>query len=259
MNMPWVRNIYVVTDQQVPRWLATHGPGVEVVDHRQIFDDVSVLPTFNSHAIESQLHHIEGLSEHFLYLNDDVCIGAPVTPDQFFLANGCTKYFPSSALIPFGAPTDEDIPSSIAGKNNRELILREFGATLTHKMKHVPHALRRGVLWELEDKFSKEHQRTAANRFRHTTDISVVSSLYHYYAFHTGRAIPGNVRYSYLDLAAPDTPGRLLSLLARRDRQVFCLNDTTGDTGDGSAQRSLLIPFLEAYFPVPTPHERPRP
>lgn len=257
MNMPWVRTIYLVTDGQVPAWLNRDVPGLQVVDHREIFADPSVLPTFNSHAIESQLHHISGLSEHFLYLNDDVCIGAPVTPDRFFLASGVSRYFPSPALVPFGEPGDGDIPSSVAGKNNRALIRRRFGTLLTHKMKHVPHALRRSVLAEIETTFADEYRRTAASRFRHKTDISVTSSLYHYYAFHTGRAVPGAIRYSYLDLAASQTPGRLRRLLALRDREVFCLNDTTAD-GDGSLQRNLLLPFLESYFPVPSVHELPQ-
>jgi hypothetical protein len=193
----------------------------------------------------------------FLYLNDDVCIGAPVTPDRFFLANGLTRYFPSPALVPLGDPSDEDIPSSVAGKNNRALVRWEFGTRLTHKMKHVPHALRRSILTEIEEKFADEHRRTAASRFRYKTDISVTSSLYHYFAFHTGRAVPGAIRYAYLDLAAPQTGARLRHLLALRDREVFCLNDTTADNGDGSRQRNLLLPFLESYFPVPSAHELP--
>lgn len=255
MNMPWVRYVYIVTDNQVPAWLDTDVPGLRVVDHREIFSDKNMLPTFNSHAIETQLHHIDGLSEHFLYLNDDVCIGAPVLPTQFFLANGVSKYFPSPALVPLGEPSAEDIPSSVAGKNNRRLIEGEFGAHLNHKMKHVPHALRRTVLYEIEERFAQHHQRTAASRFRHSTDISVTSSLYHYHAFLTGRAVPGSIRYSYFDLAGFETPQRLRNLLARRDREVFCLNDTTADGDDGEIQRSLLLPFLEAYFPVPSPFE----
>jgi hypothetical protein len=33
------------------------------------------LPTFSSPAIEANLHRIAGLSEHFLYFNDDVFLG----------------------------------------------------------------------------------------------------------------------------------------------------------------------------------------
>src|SRR5699024_11177654 len=68
---PWIRNVYVVTDAQRPSWL-DDDPRITVVDHRELFPDDSVLPFFNSHAIESVLHRIPGLAEHFLYLNDDV-------------------------------------------------------------------------------------------------------------------------------------------------------------------------------------------
>lgn len=99
---PWVRTVHLVTDDQIPAWLRTHTPGLHVVSHKEIFDDPNQLPTFNSHAIESQLHHIEGLSEHFLYFNDDVFLERPAVPQDFFLTNGLTKIFPSKALIPRG-------------------------------------------------------------------------------------------------------------------------------------------------------------
>ena len=41
-------------------WLDTDNPRITVVDHRELFGDRGRLPTFNSHAIESQLHHIPG-------------------------------------------------------------------------------------------------------------------------------------------------------------------------------------------------------
>lgn len=255
MHMPWIRNIYLVTDQQVPHWLAAEVPGLHVVDHHEIFTDTGMLPTFNSHAIETQLHHIDGLAEHFIYLNDDVCIGAPMIPNQFFLANGVSKFFPSTALVPFGEPTDGDIPSSAAGKNNRALIKREFGTLITHKMKHVAHALHRSVLYEIEERFVDAHRSTASNRLRDSTDISVTSSLHHYYAFHTGRAVPGSLRYAYYDLGAADTPIRLRDLLTKRNFHIFCVNATVD--GNDSVQRTVLAPLLKAYFPVPSPFERP--
>jgi hypothetical protein len=255
MNLPWIRTIYLVTDRQVPIWLSSAGSNLVIIDHRDIFTDRSLLPTFNSHAIESQLHHIQDLSEHFIYLNDDVFVGMPLTPDQFFFANGMSKYFPSPALIPLGDPVPADIPSSIAGKNNRRLIRQAFGATITHKMKHTAHALQRSILAEIEERFSEDHRRTAASRLRDITDISVTSSLHHYYGFLTRRACPGAIRYAYFDLRSPDTPRRLRELINRRDRHIFCLNDTTADSTDGRLQRELLLPFLKAYFPVPSPYE----
>ncbi|MEU8139981.1 stealth family protein, partial [Streptodolium elevatio] len=95
MYAPWIRTVYLVTDRQTPAWLDTDHPRVKIVDHRDIFTDPDALPTFNSHAIESQLHHIDGLAEHFLYFNDDVFLGRPVTPATFFHANGLAKHFTS--------------------------------------------------------------------------------------------------------------------------------------------------------------------
>ncbi|MGH8881424.1 MAG: stealth family protein, partial [Stackebrandtia sp.] len=79
MFAPFVRNIYIVTDDQHPEWLLPGDDRVRVVSHREIFPDPSVLPTFNSHAIEANLHRIPGLSENFLYFNDDVFLGRDVT------------------------------------------------------------------------------------------------------------------------------------------------------------------------------------
>ncbi|MFI1965957.1 stealth family protein [Streptomyces pathocidini] len=254
---PWIRRVYIVTDDQTPTWLDTSHPRIEVVSHREIFTDPSVLPTFNSHAIESQLHHIEGLSEHFLYFNDDVFLGREAVPQDFFLANGLTKFFPSPALVPLGPPSDEDVPVSVAGKNNRALIEARFGTTPVQKMKHVPHALRRGVLAEIEEEFAERHRATAGHRFRSLDDISIPSSLHHYYAFHTGRALPSDLDYAYIDLSRPNSANRLDRLLADRDRSAFCLNDTQSDESDIHGQLELLHPFLDAYFPLPSPYELP--
>nr|WP_258314854.1 stealth family protein [Streptomyces sp. Act143] len=252
---PWVRTVHLITDDQVPAWLDTGAAGLHVVGHKEIFSDPSLLPTFNSHAIESQLHHIDGLSEHFLYFNNDVFLGRCVVPQDFFLANGLTRFFPSSVLIPPGEPNPLDVPVAAAGKNNRALIEAAFGTVVNQKMKHTPHALRRSVLYEMEARFPEEHHATAGHRFRSLDDVSFVSSLHHYYAFHTARAVPGHLRYAYLDVSHPALATRLAALLARRDRQVFCLNDTVSGEQEQDARSDLITDFLEAYFPIPGPYE----
>jgi hypothetical protein len=67
---PWVRKIFLVTDDQVPSWLDRGHPRVEVIDHTQIIEP-RWLPTFNTKVIINGLHRIPGLSEHFIYTNDD--------------------------------------------------------------------------------------------------------------------------------------------------------------------------------------------
>src|SRR5882757_7067331 len=104
VHADWVRTIYIVTDRQVPPWLNLEHPRVRVVDHTAIFAGGAGLPTFNSHAIESRLHHIEGLAEHYLYLNDDMFFGRPCVPEDFFVGNGLARLFPSPKPLPDGPP-----------------------------------------------------------------------------------------------------------------------------------------------------------
>ena len=256
MYAGWVRHVYLVTDQQVPTWLDTSNPRITVVDHRDLFGDRGRLPTFNSHAIESQLHHIPGLSEHYLYLNDDVFFGRPVGPGQFFAGNGLAYFFPSTAKIGLGATGAFDRPVMSGGKNNRELILETFDRAITSKFKHVPHTQRRDVLLELEERFSESFAETSRHQFRDPSDISIAASLHHYYAFLTGRAVEGRLRYFYADIAAPETNRRLRRLLRTRDHDVFCLNDHDSSGLDPAVQHRMLHGFLTQYFPLPSSFEK---
>lgn len=81
---PWVRNIYIVTNGQIPSWLNLSHPKIHIVTHTAIFSNQTHLPTFASPSIESNIHRIPGLSDHFLYLNDDTMFGQPVYPEDFY-------------------------------------------------------------------------------------------------------------------------------------------------------------------------------
>ncbi|MDR3208272.1 MAG: Stealth CR1 domain-containing protein [Rickettsiales bacterium] len=84
---PWLNHIYVITDGQTPEWLNAENPKITIVDHKEIVP-AELLPTFNSNMLEFFLHNIPGLSEHFLYANDDMFFGRPAKPDFFFDGKG---------------------------------------------------------------------------------------------------------------------------------------------------------------------------
>lgn len=254
MYAPWIRHVYLVTDQQTPSWLDTANPHVTMVDHKEIFRDGACLPTFNSHAIETQLHHIEGLSEHYLYINDDVFFGRRVRPELFFLSNGIARFFPSPLTVPFGPPTAEDLPHFSAGKNVRRLIEQAFGRTTRSIFKHTPHPQLRSVLTELEERFPEDVSRTAASRFRHHDDVPVPSQLHHYYAYLTSRAVSSAISYAYLDVARTEHQHKLSRLLRARGYDVFCLNDNLEDE-TASAQERIVHNLLDAYYPFPSEFE----
>lgn len=90
---PWVRHIYVVTDGQIPSWLDIESPKISIVKHRDIFANESHLPVFSSPAIEWNLDNVPGLSDMFLYFNDDVFLGSPVRPEDFVSQAGVQKAY----------------------------------------------------------------------------------------------------------------------------------------------------------------------
>lgn len=87
LYIPWIRNIFIVTDNQIPEWLDTSNPKIRIIDHKEIMPPES-LPCFNSCLIEHFIYRIPGLSEHFLYANDDTYINKTLTPNDFFTKEG---------------------------------------------------------------------------------------------------------------------------------------------------------------------------
>ena len=94
---PWVNKVYFVTCGQKPNWLNSDHPKLVLVNHKDYIPE-KYLPTFNSITIELNLHRIEGLSEHFVYFNDDIFLLRPVQPDSFF-KNG-NPVLPSTLRYP---------------------------------------------------------------------------------------------------------------------------------------------------------------
>lgn len=79
---PWVRQIFLITDEQAPGW-AYDDQRIVVVNHSD-FIPKKYLPTFNSNAIEMNAWRIAELSEHFVLFNDDMYITKPVFKKDFF-------------------------------------------------------------------------------------------------------------------------------------------------------------------------------
>src|SRR5690606_3819380 len=123
------------------------------------------------------------------------------------------------------------------------------------KMKHVPYALRRSVLEEIERELPLEVAETAEHQFRHPRDLSIPSSLHHYWSFMTGRSVPGGIGYAYINLSRLRTPFLLSKLLRHRDVDVFCVNDTDQAKLPFRDQYEIVKDFFEAYFPFRAPFE----
>ncbi|MBF6330706.1 stealth family protein [Nocardia transvalensis] len=255
-NAPWIRRIFIATDSKVPAWLEDD-PKVTIVRAVEHFSDTSGLPVFNSHAVECQLQHIEGLSEHFLYSNDDMFFARPVRPSMFFTPAGISRFIEAGTRIGPGANNERRSGFENAARVNRQLLQRRFGHVITRHLEHTPVPLRRSVLREMELEFAEDFARTRTSRFRAATDISVTNSLYHYYALLTGRAVPQEAaRMRYVDTTSHAGLALLRGLAERRDVDFFCLNDGSFPEIPEAERVRAVSEFLQTYFPEPAPWEK---
>lgn len=89
--MPWVNRIFILMNPpaKVPSWFNNrYSEKITIIDHYDTFFDPNHLPCTNSNSIETTLANIPGLSEHFVYFNDDVFIGRRMSYLNFFTEDG---------------------------------------------------------------------------------------------------------------------------------------------------------------------------
>jgi hypothetical protein len=92
---PFIRKIFIVTDGQDPNLyedIQSHFPervgALRIVDHREIFAGFEqYLPSFNSISIGHMIWRIRGLSDRFVYFNDDTFLIRSIEPKDWFMSN----------------------------------------------------------------------------------------------------------------------------------------------------------------------------
>lgn len=154
--MNWVRNIYIVVDEQKPKWfdaLKEIIPKIQLVDIRQIMDP-GYIPCYNSIAIETNLYKIPGISEYFIYANDDMFVGDTIKKSDLIHTDGRVS------IIPHSEKFAKRYRNMSAHKyhliNMRNMLDFEFGEKERQRIQHVPLVLRKSVYEEIVAKFPKE-------------------------------------------------------------------------------------------------------
>jgi len=260
---PYVRRVFLVTADQRPAWLADH-PDLSLVSHRDLFPDPSHLPTYNSHAIEAHLHRIEGLSEHFIYLNDDVLFSSPSRSEDFFDDCGRSVLYEDERDIAW-SPSDKrfDQPAQSAARNCSRWLEARYGFQVRNRIEHVPYALHRSVLEEVWKWIPDPMEATSSHRTRHPDDISIASCFAPWFAACTGRAVRESDRHAIYIKLKKKRSTRLaahLEMFRCRHfrghlRRFLSVNDC-GDL-DGSPRTAAAVSALfEALYPSPSRFER---
>lgn len=195
---PWVRYVWIVTCGHTPEWLNPDHPKLKIARHED-FIPHEYLPTFNTRCIELNLWRIPGLSEHFVYFNDDFFLFNPVSKEVFFtgdLPNLCAVAKP---LTPHNHMTAyEHSILNVIGLFNGAFRIRKVMYEAPEKWfsylygdynminritytlgnlygiynPHLPLSMRKSSMQQCHNAFADSFHRTCLNKFRSMEDIN---------------------------------------------------------------------------------------
>lgn len=166
---PWYRHIILVISDhdELPTSINRSAPHLRIVRHSE-FIPKEFLPTFNSNVIESYLHLIPGLSEQFVYWNDDTYICKPTSVRKFFTANGmpinrhCT-----GKLIHNLAPT----PNMFVKMMQNAITAHGMSWT---RYQHQVQPFTKTLISHYAERFAKEVRTASRHRYRHPKDFNLL-------------------------------------------------------------------------------------
>lgn len=254
---PWIRTIFIVTDNQVPEWLDISNTKVKIIDHKDIMPAES-LPCFNSALIEHFLYKIPGLAEHFLLANDDMYLNKAVTVDDFFTKEG----FPIIRLgrrpfrkfrwfwrINVRKKPLKNYSFTIARAS--QLVDDKYGVYYTGMPHHnIDSYLKSDMQRVVEDYFRDEFAANNKNRMRSNDDIQRI--LFSYTALALKR---GKLRYVTRkeSMHVEIQKERHYRRLEKFRPMFFCMNDSEYAKDE---DRKTAKEYLERRFPDKSEFEK---
>lgn len=277
---PWVRTIHFITWGHLPKWLNTAHPKLHIVNHRDYIPK-NFLPTFNSHTIELNMHRIEGLSEHFVYFNDDIFLLNILHPGDFF-QNG--KPCDMLAFQPVVANPKNPVMSHIFLNNTlvlskyfqkRENVRKQPGSYFKigypplyffynllelafplytgFYTVHGPAAFCKHTFEELWEKEGSLLAETSSHHFRSQEDVS--QYLMREWQKLSGEFYPKNItrKFAYYNIKSDNS--KLVSAIRRQASSMVCINDAN-EPIDFIHAKAQINQALEERFPEKSEYER---
>lgn len=256
-HAPWVRNIFIVTDNQRPPWLDTSHPKIRIIDHQEIFPE-GILPSYNSSVIEYFLYRIPGLAEHFLYSNDDMFFNTDLSPEFFFSAEDgypfvrLKRNYLGKLFYPLKGLTKTGVGqyAQMVGEG-ADLVEKKFGTYYSGTPHHnIDAYLKSDYKMAVEEVFREQVLTSQFNRIRTRGDLH--RSAFSFFALSQKRA--------HMEYVGRSTSSRILlnkhdfnAYLKKYNPKLFCLNDSQRIL---DSQRQTISSLLERQFPEKSPFEK---
>ncbi len=181
-NAPFIRNIFIVTDNQTPIFFKenpTLYPNVKIIDHKEIFKgNEKYLPTFNSRSIETKLYKIPDLAEHYIYFNDDFFLLKQIEREDFFI-NGYPilrgkwfkldkdVYYKKIKLFFKKSKKNSRVGHKIAQQKGAEIL----GFDKYFKFHHIPQSFRKSTFENYFNENKSVEIKNISSRFRSNTQF----------------------------------------------------------------------------------------
>jgi len=267
---PWVNKIHFVTCGQVPSWLNTKNPKLNLVDHKDYIPS-EYLPTFSSHVIELFFNKIDGISDSFVYFNDDFFINDYLSPSDFFEKGSPKDSLILSNLSPFmpGDPFVHYLVNDIAVINNKFdrkncMIsnLNKWFSLKYGKMSiknillcnnklfsafynfHGPQPYRKQTYDEVWKEYGDLLNNTASHKFRDRSDVN--QYVFRYWHLAKGDFVPRrtNVHKMY---TIGINENALIEDLKKNIHKTICINDTVENIDFENKKQMLLKTFNDLY------------
>jgi len=243
---PWVRKIHFVTDGQKPEWLDEHNPKIHLVNHEE-FIPSRFLPTYNSAVIERYLHRIPGLTEHFVYFNDDFYIINHVGKERFF-QNGLpcdiavfdynpswsqwyrriknniriiNRHFDKKEVM--ALHRDKWFDKSYGMKARWNYILKFYGKFITLRTPHNAQPYLKTTFDAVWAAAGKELTETSSNRFRSLSDYT--PELFRTWQICQGDFTPYNTYRDTKMFPLMIRSRQAVQAIYRQSYTLVCLND----------------------------------
>lgn len=262
---PWVNKIFFVTYGHYPEWLNIDNPKLVVVKHED-FIPTQYLPTFSSDVFEFYFHRINGLSNKFVYFNDDMFLIDDVSPERFFrngipcdiggLSYNCSgTMFGSSVFLAVGLINQSFRKKEVIRKNFPKWFNLKYPRYSIQNMLYYRHInfpgfltnhLPQGYLKETYDEVWKNCEddllRTSANKFRTYGDIA--PWLLRYWQLASGKFIPYNIFKdgSYFTLLNENIPS-IVDCILNQKKKLICLNDIPDKLDYENNKKKILEAF----------------
>ena len=283
---PWVNKVFLITNGTFPKWINKNHPKLVLVRHSDYIPKEK-LPTFNSCTIELYMNRIEGLSEHFVYFNDDCYLNGPITPDYYFRKGlpcdsneetffNIAKYNPTDRFNIFISMFVDvsvinrhfDRKKTVAQSKFRwfgpHLRLAGFATSLFFLIsgqkrfvgfnkKHVEQPFLKSV-WDEAWAAEEEMLTRSCTRFRE--DVILNPYFFRYWQFASNRFHPTKLNKTKKFRIGIKQMNLILRELSNKKTKSLCINDNSFVTKEQFKElKKTLRDALEKKFPKKSPFE----